>query len=101
MRRTHVWMRDGVLPLNRECLKTRRTVKTRVSQAGQAAFLFSSEHLLLAPQAKATCIAFNTEQSLIVLCCLVMLGMGQEDLSWAAHAPLANIGCQLPLLELW
>lgn len=60
MRWTHVWMRDGVLPLNRERLKTTSTVKTRVSQVGQAAYLFSSENLLLPPQANATHIAFNT-----------------------------------------
>lgn len=60
MRRTHVWMRDGVLPLNRERLKTRSTVKTQVSQVGQAAFLFSSEKFLLAPQANATPLALST-----------------------------------------
>lgn len=47
---THVWMRDGILPLNRECLETTSTVKTQVSQVGQAAFLFSSEKLPMPPQ---------------------------------------------------
>lgn len=49
---THVWMRDGVLPLNRERLETTSTIKTWVSQMGQAAFLFSSEKLLMAPPSK-------------------------------------------------
>lgn len=61
MRWTHVWMRDGILPLDRERLKTTSTVKAQVSQAGQAEFLFSSETLLLAPQANVTHITFNAE----------------------------------------
>jgi len=61
VRWTHVWMRDGVLPLNRERLKTTSTVKAQVSQVGQAPFLFSSEKLLLAPQANPTSTAFSDE----------------------------------------
>lgn len=49
---THVWMRDGILPLNREGLETTSTIKTWVSQMGQAALLFSSEKLLMAPPSK-------------------------------------------------
>lgn len=86
MRWTHVWMRDGVLPLNRERLKTTSTVKTRVSQVGQAAYLFSSENLLLPPQANATHIAFNTWWSLIVLCRLITHGTGRS-LSGCPRAP--------------
>lgn len=101
MRWTHVWMRDGILPLDRERLKTTSTVKTQVSQVGQAGFLFSSEKLLLAPWANATHITFNAEGILIVLCCLIMLGMVWKGLSWAAHVPLASKRCQVLLPELW
>lgn len=61
MRWTHVWMRDGILPLDRERLKTTSTVKAQVSQVGQAGFLFSSETLLLATQANVTHITFNAQ----------------------------------------
>lgn len=46
---THVWMRDGILPLNRERLQTTSIVKAQVSQVGQAAFLLSSEKLPMSP----------------------------------------------------
>lgn len=83
---THVWMRDGILPLNRECLKT-STVKTQVSQEGQAVFLFSSEKLLLAPQANTTHFASSAEWILIALCCLMTPGTTERSPSGCLRIP--------------
>lgn len=52
MRWTHVWMRDGILPLNCKRLETRSTVKIRVSRVGWSPFLLASETLLLSPPRK-------------------------------------------------
>lgn len=52
MRWTHVWMRDGILPLNCKRLETRSTVKIRVSRVGRSPFLLASETLLLSPPRK-------------------------------------------------
>lgn len=98
---THVWMRDGILPLNRERLETTSTVKARVSQVGQAAFLLSSEKLPMPyPPANATCIAFHTEGGLIVLCCLITLGTVQKGLCQAAMFPLQAENAKCPAWSL-
>lgn len=49
MRWTHVWMWDGILPLNCKRLETRSTVKIRVSQVGRSPFPLASKSLPLSP----------------------------------------------------
>lgn len=83
MRWTHVWMRDGILPLNCKRLETRSTVKTRVSRVGQSPFPLASESVPLSPHENTTNIALSSNRSLIFLCCLIMLGMMQKGLHHA------------------
>lgn len=98
---THVWMRDGILPLNRECLGTTNTVKTRVSQVGQAAFLFSSQMLLMPHPSKCHLHCFP---HWVRFNCLVLL-----DNPWhGTERSLSGYPCtpasrepQVPLPELW
>lgn len=96
---THVWMRDGILPLNRERLQTTSTVKARVSQVGQAAFLLSSEKLPISPPHKCHPYCFP---HIVRFNCLVLLDnpwhSPERSLS-GCHVPLASRECQVPCLS--